>query len=168
MHWGVLGMKWGIRRYQNPDGTLTEAGKKRYGENAEHTYTSFGTRRRNWSAQRATKKGSPKAEKKAMRAAKSQELDDRMQAYAKRVGVGGNIVTRLLTSDRVGGKSYQTMLAALNGQNDHGFTQKKVHAFLASFGWNIAATLAFPFAGTGNAIIRRRYVKGKYSGYDDK
>lgn len=29
-HWGIMGQKWGIRRYQNPDGTLTEAGKKRY------------------------------------------------------------------------------------------------------------------------------------------
>lgn len=29
-HWGIKGQKWGIRRYQNEDGTLTEAGKKRY------------------------------------------------------------------------------------------------------------------------------------------
>ena len=30
VHSGVLGMKWGIRRYQNEDGTLTEAGKRHY------------------------------------------------------------------------------------------------------------------------------------------
>lgn len=29
-HHGILGMKWGIRRYQNPDGTLTAEGRKRY------------------------------------------------------------------------------------------------------------------------------------------
>lgn len=29
-HHGIQGMKWGVRRYQNADGTLTAAGKKRY------------------------------------------------------------------------------------------------------------------------------------------
>lgn len=29
-HHGILGQKWGIRRYQNKDGSLTSAGKKRY------------------------------------------------------------------------------------------------------------------------------------------
>lgn len=29
-HWGVKGMKWGVRRYQNEDGSLTNAGKSRY------------------------------------------------------------------------------------------------------------------------------------------
>lgn len=31
-HHGIKGMKWGIRRFQNEDGSLTNAGRKRYAE----------------------------------------------------------------------------------------------------------------------------------------
>lgn len=31
-HFGIKGMKWGVRRYQNKDGSLTSAGKKRYSD----------------------------------------------------------------------------------------------------------------------------------------
>lgn len=34
-HWGIKGMKWGTRRYQNKDGSLTDAGKKRYYKEAD-------------------------------------------------------------------------------------------------------------------------------------
>lgn len=33
MHYGVKGMKWGVRRYQNADGTLTAKGQKRLAKN---------------------------------------------------------------------------------------------------------------------------------------
>lgn len=31
-HYGVMGMKWGVRRYQNKDGSLTSKGKKRFAD----------------------------------------------------------------------------------------------------------------------------------------
>jgi hypothetical protein len=34
-HHGIKGQKWGIRRYQNPDGSLTAAGKARYNPNKD-------------------------------------------------------------------------------------------------------------------------------------
>lgn len=33
-HHGIKGMKWGVRRYQKKDGSITEAGKKRYARDA--------------------------------------------------------------------------------------------------------------------------------------
>lgn len=38
-HHGTKGMRWGIRRYQNKDGTLTPAGKKRYNKELEKVKT---------------------------------------------------------------------------------------------------------------------------------
>ena len=38
-HYGVLGMRWGVRRYQNEDGTLTTAGKRRKKETPHEDYT---------------------------------------------------------------------------------------------------------------------------------
>lgn len=34
-HAGIKGMKWGVRRYQNADGSLTAAGKSRYYKEAD-------------------------------------------------------------------------------------------------------------------------------------
>lgn len=40
MHHGILGMKWGVRRYQNEDGSLTNAGKQRYSDKSAKKVSS--------------------------------------------------------------------------------------------------------------------------------
>ena len=37
-HYGIPGMKWGVRRYRKKDGSLTRAGRKRYGDDRHEDY----------------------------------------------------------------------------------------------------------------------------------
>lgn len=74
-HHGILGMKWGLRRYQNKDGSLTPAGKTRYGgqQNPRHKPSSA----RKVAKQRAAaleKARQVRAEKKAFEEARQKAL----------------------------------------------------------------------------------------------
>lgn len=42
-HYGIKGMRWGVRRYENKDGTLTPLGKRRY--TAYNTYEKYEAKR---------------------------------------------------------------------------------------------------------------------------
>ena len=46
-HWGVKGQKWGVRRYQNKDGSLTPAGKKRYDNWSDDAKTATSLKKKN-------------------------------------------------------------------------------------------------------------------------
>ncbi len=62
-HWGIKGMKWGVRRYQNKDGSLTPTGKKR--------------KRDNWSEDAKTASDIRKKSVKEMSNAELRKLNER-------------------------------------------------------------------------------------------
>ncbi len=65
-HHGIKGMRWGQRRYQNPDGSLTAAGRVRYGVSNAYSRVRSGAR----NASGRSKSWYKKNEKKIKRAAK--------------------------------------------------------------------------------------------------
>lgn len=56
MHHGIKGQKWGVRQYQNPDGSLTEAGKMRYGSGKNIEKRTEDVLNRSYSTEYLTKK----------------------------------------------------------------------------------------------------------------
>lgn len=55
-HHGIRGQKWGIRRYQNEDGTLTSLGKSRYNKENQNEKSSSDKRKvSDWSDDELTK-----------------------------------------------------------------------------------------------------------------
>lgn len=84
-HHGTRGMKWGIRRYQNKDGSLTAAGRKRYGDSDGDSGTGRGERDGKSTSTRGPKKPAPakatkpddKAKAKNEEEAKKQQSDDK-------------------------------------------------------------------------------------------
>lgn len=68
-HHGIKGMKWGVRRYQNKDGSLTAAGKKRA--------------RKNWSEDAIQAKKIKKKSVHSMSNSELQTLNKRMELESK-------------------------------------------------------------------------------------
>ena len=79
-HYGVKGQKWGVRRYVNPDGTLTEEGKRKYGYTDAHT----GGNERQRSSLFSIKK-SPNKTKALTKNTKPKKIDEETKQKAKKV-----------------------------------------------------------------------------------
>jgi hypothetical protein len=142
-HYGVLGMKWGQRRFQNPDGSLTAAGEKRYAKTGErgYQYHSHATKKYNRKAAKAEAKGNAeKAAKFKRRAERSAELDRREQEAAEKISTGKAIVTRLLLGGAAS-KSYQ-QYRAMAGGGEHGAATKGISRALAYIGGTPGSRLA--------------------------
>lgn len=147
-HHGIKGQKWGVRRYQNENGSLTSAGKKRY--------SSFATKRYEKKVQKYTQKAEKqeakskaagnyvpskyrrKAEEAASRAKRSQEFDDKYSSELSKRSIGERAVKSWL----VGALNYDSYVRQRAVGIDKG--RAMVNTFLAG-----------PFAG---AKVRRDYI----------
>ena len=71
-HYGIKDMKWGVRRFQNKDGTRTPAGLKRYGEKVKESF-----------AKRKADKAAEKLRKKPLSKLTDEELQQRIDRAKK-------------------------------------------------------------------------------------
>lgn len=78
-HWGIKGMKWGQRRFQNKDGTLTPAGVKRYNKEMEKL----------------------KAEQKILKnKQKTQAKIDKLESLRKEIDEGNRQLSKKMSKER--------------------------------------------------------------------
>ena len=97
MHYGVLGMKWGVRRYRNADGTYTAAGKKRHADQQaryEGSVTGRTTERKYTRTVKASEASSSTKTSSGTKSKKNSRIKNAVTKYLnKRADKGEYLVT---------------------------------------------------------------------------
>ena len=120
-HHGIKGMKWGIRKYQNEDGSLTAEGEKRY-LRKDGTYKTRYERKYDAKIEKAKSQG------KLFKAAKLEGQKDNMT-------VGGRILRGVGKSVQltVANIAVNTAINAIGGESSH--TEKVIRLSNSGFNW---------------------------------
>ena len=160
-HFGIQGMKWGQRRFQNADGSLTSLGEKRYGKNGNRS--ARGVKRdlnkldrehsnavaRRDEIQSWVDRKKAKAQRKANKTGQKVKYSDRIKkyeakakAYSKLVNKNENLTERIISNARKKGYSIKS---------------KDVRR-VVNKGRNAAASILGTAAGVGLGALTGTYV----------
>ena len=127
-HHGIRGMKWGHRRFQKSDGTLTPAGKKRYDDDASTNTKKTTSRKPSDSSKKKSSKTAVKKTSSKKSTSKKQvekkDIDSKIASFGKLAAANAiryrqnqatmRSINGLLTGD-LGSYSYNSMMSRSYG-----------------------------------------------------
>ena len=111
-HFGVKGMKWGVRRYEDKSGHLTPAGKKRY------DYGGDKHKQKNNMHKRYKNSLTPEERKRVQSEARSRLSDENAKKFADRHRTGLRVAKTLLVTGLMDSTAANVNAALLNAGQD--------------------------------------------------
>lgn len=138
-HHGIKLQKWGLRRWQNPDGSLTEAGKIRY--------SKYKTKE--------SKKSDKKWDKQIKKAKLSK--DEKAEAIA--------VVNKLLESNAIKNMTFEQMLEETSKLKKAEALSAGLYTFIIPSFAGIPATILTNYNTYKNEISRNRIANNTYKLY---
>lgn len=107
-HFGIKGMKWGVRRYQNSDGSLTPAGRKRYDKQVRASRKADVKNRRTLSDSEIEQKIKRLESEKKLKNLTEEDLSPGRKAASDILKSAGN---KVLTAAAAGAAAYVVKVA---------------------------------------------------------
>ena len=160
MHHGILGMKWGVRRYQRKDGSLTSAGKSRYSDSQrirdEKIYGKKAAKR--IEKRIASGEGVQSARHNEAVRNSSKAGRRRIGIGVAKVGVGAGLATATVLAATGKTKAGKAMNKSLHKLNDVTYSALQGTTPFAEFGKSASLSV---LASAGSLSIKEMYSGGK-------